>query len=152
MRLVWSDEPSMRFGGDYYHLRGAKPGPVPAHEIEIWLGVGGPRALALAGRAADGWLPSLGPIPKSRLLEMHARVDQAATEAGRDPSTIRRLLNVSGPVTADSQDGWAAELIDLAIHYRIGTFIFASQGDAEADQLRRFAEEVVPAVREQVGR
>ena len=44
-------------------LGGARPGPKPAHPIAIWLGTLMPRALALTGRVADGWIPEgYGPV------------------------------------------------------------------------------------------
>jgi hypothetical protein len=60
IRLMWSDQRSVRFDGRHYRLAGVKPGPRPVHPIGIWLGVGGRRTLALVGRTADGWLPSSG--------------------------------------------------------------------------------------------
>jgi alkanesulfonate monooxygenase SsuD/methylene tetrahydromethanopterin reductase-like flavin-dependent oxidoreductase (luciferase family) len=59
IRLVWSGQRNLRFEGEHYRLAGAQSGPVPAHPVGIWLGVYGPKALRLAGRVADGWVPSL---------------------------------------------------------------------------------------------
>ncbi|MEJ2601631.1 MAG: LLM class flavin-dependent oxidoreductase, partial [Anaerolineales bacterium] len=98
IRKVWSGERNLRFEGQHYHLRGAHSGPVPEHPIGIWLGVYGPRALRLAGRAADGWVPSFRGDLK-QIADMAARLDDAAGEAGRDPSSLRRILNVNGTIT-----------------------------------------------------
>ena len=154
IRLVWSGERNLRFSGDHYRLAGAHSGPVPVHPIGIWLGVYGPRGLRLAGRLADGWLPSLrGDL--TVLAEGSARIEEAASAAGRNPSDIRRLLNVNGQITNGPKlgllrgpvDQWVDELTDLAVGYGFDTFIFWGDGD---DQLSRFAEEVVPAVRSQI--
>jgi alkanesulfonate monooxygenase SsuD/methylene tetrahydromethanopterin reductase-like flavin-dependent oxidoreductase (luciferase family) len=154
IRLVWSGERNLRFTGVHYHLAGAHSGPVPVHAIGIWLGVHGPRALRLAGRLADGWVPSLrGEI--TRLGEGSARLDEAAVAAGRDPAGIRRVLNVNGQITDGARigllrgplDQWVDELTDLAVGYGFDTFMFWGEGE---DQLPRFAEEVAPAVRAQV--
>jgi alkanesulfonate monooxygenase SsuD/methylene tetrahydromethanopterin reductase-like flavin-dependent oxidoreductase (luciferase family) len=154
IRLVWSGERNLRFDGAHYRLAGAHSGPVPVHPIGIWLGVYGPRALQLAGRVADGWVPSLtGEI--SRLSEGSARIDDAAGQAGRDPAEIRRVINVSGQITDGAGlgllrgpvDQWVDELTDLAVGYGFDTFMFWGEGE---DQLPRFAEEVAPAVRSQV--
>jgi alkanesulfonate monooxygenase SsuD/methylene tetrahydromethanopterin reductase-like flavin-dependent oxidoreductase (luciferase family) len=51
---------SIKVYGEEYRVVGAKPGPVPAHDIGIWIGAYKPRMLRLVGRLADGWLPSLG--------------------------------------------------------------------------------------------
>jgi alkanesulfonate monooxygenase SsuD/methylene tetrahydromethanopterin reductase-like flavin-dependent oxidoreductase (luciferase family) len=154
IRLVWSGERNLRFNGVHYRLAGAHSGPVPVHPIGIWLGVYGPRALRLAGRVADGWVPSLtGNI--ARLSEGAARLDDAASAAGRDPAEIRRVVNVNGQITDGASQGllhgpinqWVDELTDLAVGYGFDTFLFWGEGE---DQLPRFAEEVAPAVRAQV--
>src|SRR5207248_457467 len=75
--------------------------PPPAHPIGIWLGVYKPRGLALVGRRADGWIPSLGYAQPGDLLEGNARIDEAAQAAGRDPAAIQRLLNVGGALDAE---------------------------------------------------
>ena len=153
-RLIWSGERNLRFDGRHYRLAGAHSGPVPAHSIGIWLGVYGPRAVALAGRVADGWVPSLrGDV--APLAAASARLDAAAAEAGRDPADIRRVLNVNGRITDGAHEGllqgpvdqWVDELTDLALGYGFDTFLFWGEGP---DQLPRFAEEVAPAVRAQV--
>ena len=153
-RLIWSGERNLRFDGRHYRLAGAHSGPVPAHPIGIWLGVYGPRAVALAGRLADGWVPSLrGDI--APLAAASARLDAAAAEAGRDPADVRRVLNVNGRITDGPREGllhgpvdqWVDELTDLAVGYGFDTFLFWGEGP---DQLPRFAEEVAPAVRAQV--
>jgi len=154
IRLMWSDQRSVRYDGEYYQLAGVHPGPQPAHKVGIWLGVGGPRMLALTGRAADGWVPSSAYAPPDVLPELHARIDRAAAAAGRDPATIRRIYNIFGTITdGDSRgpfDGppqqWIDKLSALALNGGMDTFLFGAQGDDLA-QVRRFAEEVVPGVR-----
>jgi alkanesulfonate monooxygenase SsuD/methylene tetrahydromethanopterin reductase-like flavin-dependent oxidoreductase (luciferase family) len=154
IRMVWSGERNLRFTGEHYRLAGAHSGPVPVHPIGIWLGVYGPRALQLAGRLSDGWVPSLRG-ETAFLSEGAARIDEAANAAGRDPAQIRRVLNVNGQITDGRREGllrgptdqWVDELTDLAVGYGFDTFLFWGEGD---DQLTRFAEEVAPAVRAQV--
>ena len=154
IRLTWSGERNLRFNGTHYRLAGAHSGPVPVHPIGIWLGVYGPRALRLAGRLADGWVPSLQ-REIAPLAEGSARLDDAAATAGREPSEIRRVINVNGQITDGARvgllrgpvDQWVDELTDLAVEYGFDTFMFWGEGE---DQLPRFAEEVAPAVRAQV--
>ena len=157
IRLMWSGERSVRFGGRYYQLAGVKPGPPPAHPIGIWLGVGARRTLALVGRAADGWVPSSGWATPDKLPGMHARIDEAAAAAGRDPAVITRVYNVWGGIDGTGgflQGGpaqWVDELTELAVEQGMDTFMFGPSQDPVL-QLRRFAAEVAPAVREQVAR
>jgi alkanesulfonate monooxygenase SsuD/methylene tetrahydromethanopterin reductase-like flavin-dependent oxidoreductase (luciferase family) len=156
IRLVWSGERNLRFGGRFYHLAGAHGGPPPAHQIGIWVGAYGPRALRLTGRLADGWVPSfrgqLQPV-----ADMAARLDEAAADAGREPGAIRRILNIGGMITDGRSeaplrgpvDQWADELTDLVTTHGFDSFLLWSEGE---DQLRRFAEEVVPAARARIAR
>ena len=110
--------------------------------------------LALTGRRADGWLPSLGYLQPGDLAAGNAIIDQAAQQAGRSPSAIRRLLNITGrfapagrgPLHGPAEQ-WAEELAELALRDGIDTFILGSD---DPDDLRRFAGEVAPAVRELV--
>jgi len=141
-RLIWSGNRGLRFNGNFYSLNGVNSGPRPAHKVEIWLGVYKPRGLALTGRLADGWLPSNLPPPV--LADGHARIDEAAARAGRQPSEIRRLYNIGGQITEGA-------LTELALEHGMDTFILWFEGDVES-QLRRFAAEVAPAVRRNVAR
>ena len=149
-RLIWSGERNLRYTGTHYSLAGAQSGPVPAHELGIWLGVYGPRALALCGRKADGWVPSMrgdGP-DQSVLVEMTARLDAAAEDASRDPAEIRRVLNLSAFESGQhgGADGLVEQLTELALGLGFDTFVFG--GDPAA--MPAYAEEVAPAVRARV--
>ena len=155
VRMIWSGERNLRFDGTHYRLAGAHSGPVPVHPIGIWLGVYGPRALRLVGRAADGWVPSLRPDDLAYLADGAARIDDAAAGAGRDPAEIRRVINIGGQITDGASIGLLRgpvgqlvdEITDLAVGHGFDTFMFGGAGE---DQLARFAEEVVPAVRAEV--
>lgn len=159
VRLCWSGERTIRFDGRHYRVAGLHPGPPPAHPIELWLGAYKPRILRLTGRLGDGWLPSFGYAPPESVPAMQRRVDEGAAEAGRDPSTVRRLYNVMGTIgdrgSAEPLQGdapqWIEELTRYVLELRFDGFVFWPATDALA-QLERFAEEVVPAVRETVAR
>ena len=141
IRAIWDPETrSVRHAGEHYTVDGAKPGPVPAHPIELWLGAYKPRMLALTGAQADGWLPSQAYAAPDALPDMNARIDAAAHAAGRPLSAIRRLYNLS-PGQAPEQ------LAALALEQGMSTFILAADDE---DEIRRFAAELAPAVRELV--
>ena len=152
LREFWAGE-SGRFEGEYYSTRGLRPGPRPAHDIPIWVGALKPRMLRVTGRLADGWIPSLAYAPPEALPEMNARIDDAATAAGRAPQDVRRLYNVHGRFGTGSgllqgtPGDWAEQLTDLAVGIGMSTFILATD---DPDALRRFAEEVAPLTRELV--
>jgi alkanesulfonate monooxygenase SsuD/methylene tetrahydromethanopterin reductase-like flavin-dependent oxidoreductase (luciferase family) len=154
---------SLRVDGRHYKLAGARPGPLPAHRIGIWLGAAKPRALALTGRLADGWVaPLMNYQPPAEALEAQAIIDGAARDAGRDPGDIRRIYNIPGafaptapaPASDTDQtivgppDHWVDVLTHLALDIGFDTFMLAAEPDP--DTLRTFAEEVAPAVSERV--
>lgn len=144
----------VRVEGQHYRVVGAKRGPAPAHDIQIWLGAYKPRMLTLTGRRAAGWLPSLAYLQPGDLAAGNTRIDEAALEAGRSPHDIRRLVNIDGQFLTGGRaflqgpaEQWADELAELALTDGMSTFILASD---EPDDLRRFAAEVAPAVRAMV--
>ncbi|RKN45375.1 LLM class flavin-dependent oxidoreductase [Micromonospora endolithica] len=156
IRQMWDTDSrgGVRVHGEHQRVVGAKRGPAPAHPVGIWLGAYKPRMLALTGRRADGWLPSLAYLQPGDLARGNAVIDDAAGEAGRSPTDVRRLLNIQGRFGAVGRgplDGpaeqWAEELADLALTDGVSTFILATD---DPDDLRRYAGEVVPAVLEQV--
>ena len=102
LRESWNGARSIRHHGRHYDLEGMKPGPAPAHPIGIWLGAAKPRALALTGRAADGWVaPMMVYVPPAEVPAAEELIDRAARDAGRDPGEIRRIYIVSGEFTAE---------------------------------------------------
>lgn len=139
IRLLWSGEHGIRFEGRFHHLAGAHSGPVPAHPIGIWLGAYRPRMLSLVGRLADGWVPSYGYLKAPELLEGNRRIDDAAVAAGRDPRSIRRVLN-AGMLDAST-------LVSLAVEVGMDTFLVTD----DEDEMGRFMKETAPRVVEEVG-
>ncbi|MEH1095353.1 LLM class flavin-dependent oxidoreductase [Micromonospora sp. CPCC 205739] len=144
----------VRVDGEFHRVHGAKRGPAPAHPVPIWLGAYKPRMLALTGRRADGWLPSLAYLQPGDLTAGNRVIDDAAEEAGRSHRDVRRLLNIAGRFAAAGRgplDGpaeqWAEELAHLALTDGVSVFIL---GTDDPDDLRRFAAEVAPAVRDLV--
>ena len=156
MRLVWSDERSLRFEGEFYSLKGMRPGPPPAHDIGIWVGAAGPRMLRLTGRLANGWVPSHFWAPPERLPELHEQIDAGAAEAGREPREIQRVYNLSGNIGAEGEGAlqgppgkWVETLSGFALEHGMDTFVYWPSEDHER-QVELFAAEVVPGVREAV--
>src|SRR5258705_2998480 len=143
IRLMWSGERNVRFDGKFYQLIGAQTGPKPAHPIGIWLGACKPRMLSLVGRLADGWVPSFGYFQPKDLLEGNQRIDEAATAAGRDPRSIRRILNAGGDISVE-------QFASLTVENGMDTYVIGGIEDPEA--LRWFASDVVPAVLEAVAK
>jgi len=145
IRLMWSGERGVHFEGKYYQLQGVHTGPKPAHPMGIWLGAYKPRMLSLIGRAADGWVPSLGRLQPDDLADGNARIDDAARAAGRDPRSIRRILNASAGVPPEL-------FVALTVDHGMDTYLIGDSGDDPESTMRRFAEEVAPRVRDSVAK
>jgi alkanesulfonate monooxygenase SsuD/methylene tetrahydromethanopterin reductase-like flavin-dependent oxidoreductase (luciferase family) len=165
IRLMWSGERIVSFEGRHYRLADAHPGPRPVHPIGIWLGAFKPRMLRLTGRKADGWLPSLGVLTRDELRAGNDRIDAAAEAAGRDPRSIRRIVNVQGvigdgpaPPRSELPVGylageplagpadWWAETIDGFFDDGFDTFVFWPV-DPTPGQVESLAGDVVPQLR-----
>ncbi len=158
IRGIWNTDErgGVRVNGSHYRVIGAKRGPAPTHPIGVWVGAYKPRLLRLTGRVADGWLPTLSYLPggPSDLEEMNAYIDEGAAAAGRDPSTVRRMLNISGQFTRSGRSflngpprQWAEDLAEVALTYGISAFLLAAD---DAPTVELFAAEVAPATRELV--
>ena len=75
------------------HESRMRPRPAQLPHPPIWIGGTGPRrTLPLVARYADVWHAFGSP---NSLREAMARLDQLATDAGRDPSTIMRAASLS---------------------------------------------------------
>jgi alkanesulfonate monooxygenase SsuD/methylene tetrahydromethanopterin reductase-like flavin-dependent oxidoreductase (luciferase family) len=137
IRATWAGEP-FSYHGTYYEAPDVRPGPRPAHDIGLWLGVSAPY------------------VPPDRLPELNETIS-AARDAGRDPGAITRLYNVMGRITTEDRDPfhgpvgrWVDTLTTLHAESQMNVFVFWPSGDRER-QSRVFAEQVVPAVRSAVG-
>ena len=161
IRDLWDGDATkpMFHHGDYYDVAGARRGPRPAHDINVWVGAYKPRMLALTGELGDGWLPSLEYVRGGLvgLAEANARIDDAAVAAGRAPSDIRRLLNfmrvdlspVSRGLLHGPAEQWVDDLTGLVLEHGMSTFLVAGDDPVVA---QRLGAEIAPAVRELVAR
>jgi alkanesulfonate monooxygenase SsuD/methylene tetrahydromethanopterin reductase-like flavin-dependent oxidoreductase (luciferase family) len=156
---------AVTFDGTVYHVSGLAAAAEPAPPI--WTGAVGPKSLAVTGRLADGWVPSRGSDWLSPLyLQARPVIDEAAAAAGRDPSDVVTIYNFGGRITAgplpQTRDGdgrwvggsvgqWVDELTTAVLEHQAAGFVFRSTDDSPAGvALGRWAEEIVPAVRQAV--
>lgn len=143
--------------GTYYRADSAARGPRPFHPIPIWVGAYKPRMLDLTGRLADGWLPTMEYVEGGLqgLAANNARIDDAAENAGRIPTEVRRLMNfMTVGMTATTQgllngppEVWVQQIAGMALEYGLSAFII---GGDDPSIIARFGAEVAPAVRELV--
>jgi hypothetical protein len=152
---VGSERALVRGTGPFYPIPGYPAGPPPAHRVGIWVGAMAPRALDLIGRLADGWIPGAGVSRIDAFPSLIARIDEAARAAGRDGSSIRRIVNLNGVITDGSRgegplDGPTAQWVDTLTGWArtlgIDSFVFWPP-DTGTAQVERFARDVAPAVR-----
>ena len=129
------------FAGQWFTLNEARNEPRPVQaKLPLWIGGGGEqRTLRVTARYADGWnVPFVTPeqfAHKNQVLDRHCE------DVGRDPSEIRRTVNVGIAWTDESlhrQFGNLAEAVrggvltgsDEQVIDRIGQYV-----EAGADQL-----------------
>jgi probable F420-dependent oxidoreductase len=163
MKRLWTEElPS--FEGEFYRFAplGAHPHPHQRPHPPIWVGGHTPAAIRRAGRLGDGWLPigarPPADLPPEEVAAGVAALRAAAARAGRDPSALRVCFS-TGVALADRPgerrpfQGTPDQVASDVQRYRaagVDRFVFAFGGgstDEFAARLRRFAEQVGPAIR-----
>jgi alkanesulfonate monooxygenase SsuD/methylene tetrahydromethanopterin reductase-like flavin-dependent oxidoreductase (luciferase family) len=150
IRAAWEGE-STRLDGVHYSTAGYRPGPLPVHPIEIWLGAYKPRMLRLTGTKGDGWLPSLGRMSPDEVKDGHRVIDEAAEAVGRNPRDIRRLVNLGAPAIGEDEGRRVGFLATLATEYGIDTFLTAPAG-SDPSEVEEFGNRIIPQVRDEVER
>jgi alkanesulfonate monooxygenase SsuD/methylene tetrahydromethanopterin reductase-like flavin-dependent oxidoreductase (luciferase family) len=156
------------FDGEFYQVHGIDPAPVPAPPV--WTGSVGPKSLAVTGRLADGWVPGrAADWLRPDYIASRRLVDAAAEAAGRDPAEVATIFNLPGQITAaplaatrdrltrrwvgGSPAQWIEELTTAVLDHGAAGFIYFITDDTPSDvALGRWAEEVVPAVREAIAK
>ena len=152
---LWS-EPAFSFDGPRYAVRRATMEPKPPNRIPVWVGTYGPRGLALAGRLADGWIPTLELALPDRARAMRDQIVSAASDAGRDPGEITCCYNLEislggkrdprPQVVSGSPDEVIERLLDfVALGFDAMNFILV--GPDHDEQRERLAHEVIPVLR-----
>jgi alkanesulfonate monooxygenase SsuD/methylene tetrahydromethanopterin reductase-like flavin-dependent oxidoreductase (luciferase family) len=155
MRSLWTT-PDFSYEGPVYRVERAPMEPKARRRIPIWCGTYGPRALAVTGELADGWIPSLGSAAPEEIPGMRACIDAAAQAASRDPGEITGAYNIpvrvepGGTGSAETVVGTADEVTERLIQL-IGLGFQAINimplGPGAREQMERIAAEVAPALR-----
>jgi coenzyme F420-dependent glucose-6-phosphate dehydrogenase len=92
IRLLWTEE-RVDFEGRFYRTRRATIYDRPIEPVPIYVAASGPLAAKLAGRAGDGFICTSGKDP-ALYHELLGKVAEGASEAGRDPAAIRRMIEI----------------------------------------------------------
>ena len=127
------------FDGRFVKLDQAQYRPLPVQRPHppIWIGGTGPRrTLPLVARWADAWHAFGTP---SEIAGMSGRIDQLATEAGRDPAAILRATSLSLSEPWDEVRRNAEAMGDVGVDYLICSW--PTEG---ADRVAEFVDTVMP--------
>jgi coenzyme F420-dependent glucose-6-phosphate dehydrogenase len=92
IRLLWREE-RVDFEGRFYRTERATVYDRPDDPVPIYVAASGPLAARLAGRAGDGFICTSGKDP-ALYEELLGNVAEGASQAGRDPATIRRMIEI----------------------------------------------------------
>jgi alkanesulfonate monooxygenase SsuD/methylene tetrahydromethanopterin reductase-like flavin-dependent oxidoreductase (luciferase family) len=128
--------------GRHHSVRDLEMEPKPTRPIPVWLGTFGPRALAVTGRLADGWIPSLGYMPVEEIPAMRRRIDGILNvNICVDPEAEPQPDVVTGSVRQV-----VSQLRDL-LGLGFTGFNFIVSGHGQIANMQRIAEEVLPVLR-----
>ncbi|MEQ4715533.1 LLM class flavin-dependent oxidoreductase [Nonomuraea sp. B19D2] len=168
VKLLSGGGAPVTYQGTHYQVNQIEPAPVAAPPV--WTGSVGRKSLAATGRVADGWIPGhAADWLSERYRASRPIIDEAAASAGRDPSEIRTVFNFPGritdrplPATRDrdgrwlggSVDQWVEELTGAVLEHGASGFTLFSTGHGAVDLtvLARWAQEIVPSVREAIAK
>jgi coenzyme F420-dependent glucose-6-phosphate dehydrogenase len=92
IRRLWTEE-RVTFEGEYYRTDRATIYDRPDEPVPIYVAASGPLAAKLAGRVGDGFICTSGKDP-ALYEELLANVAAGAEQAGRDPSTLKRMIEI----------------------------------------------------------
>jgi alkanesulfonate monooxygenase SsuD/methylene tetrahydromethanopterin reductase-like flavin-dependent oxidoreductase (luciferase family) len=145
--------PGVTLADPYYPLHGAtlEPGPMRRGGPPIWLGVGKPRGIALAGRFADGWpMPGNRPGDVAFFSEKRDEIRRAVEAAGRDPEAF----TFAAQLTCGDTDVELRETRQVAQNFlRAGAnhLIVSVPGRLGPNGMARMAAEVAAPLRDEIG-
>jgi coenzyme F420-dependent glucose-6-phosphate dehydrogenase len=112
IRRLWTEE-RVDFEGEYYRTEKATVYDRPEEPVPIYVAASGPLAAKLAGRVGDGFICTSGKDP-ALYEELLGKVAEGAADAGRDASSIRRMIEIKVSYDRDPEaarrnpEWWAA--------------------------------------------
>src|ERR671937_432758 len=102
MRRLWAEE-RVSYSGTYFKTSNATVYDRPAGGVPILIAAGGPQMAKYAGRVGDGFICTSGKgaeLYRDQLLPAFA---EGAREAGRDPATLEKMIEVKVSFDTDRQ-------------------------------------------------
>ena len=139
MRALWQG-PHAEFHGDFVDFPPVTCSPRPVNgSIPIVVGGDTERAIARAGKIADGYFPGEGNI--DRLKELITRVKQSAESNDRDPNSVK-ISAIFGTQMMSPEAG-VEEMRNAGVdRIMVPAFFFAGEGGM--DRLSEFGEKIIP--------
>ncbi len=148
---LWTEERT-NFDGRYYKMRNAVANPKPVQKPypPIWIGASGPSTIKLTARHANVWNTSgTDRSAVTKAVELSQQLDEACAAIGRDPSEIRRSIQLpAGDDPAEIVDRvrvfYEAGFTEIVIMLSGGSMLTAADPVKTAAML---AEKVLPELR-----
>ena len=139
MRALWQG-PHAEFHGDFVDFPPVTCSPRPVNgSIPIVVGGDTERAIARAGKIADGYFPGEGNI--DRLKELITRVKYSAESNDRDPNSVK-ISAIFGTQMMNPEAG-VEEMRNAGVdRIMVPAFFFAGEGGM--DRLSEFGEKIIP--------
>jgi F420-dependent oxidoreductase-like protein len=141
MRLLMTED-DVSFHGKHFQLNHAtyRPRPVQQPHPPVWIGADGERLmLPIVARRADVWHSSASFDVYHRKSQL---LDRLASEAGRDPASIRRAASVS----LDDEDAEVKRNIDRLLEIGV-SYIYLGWPSAGQARIEEFARRIMPDYR-----
>jgi len=171
------NEPRTTFSGKHFQVDDVSCLPAPQRKMPIWIGgTGEKRTLQIVAERADGWNAAY--LPPQEYARLNGVLDNWCTEIDRDPTTVRRGVNLMFNMSTDSasakaqQEAIAAQWGDNAERMKGGALLgdvdqvterilaYVEAGAQEinialrapwpADALDAYLDKVMPMVRNEV--
>ena len=139
MKALWQG-PHAEFHGDFVDFAPVTCSPRPVNgSIPIIVGGDTERAIARAGKIADGYFPGEGNI--DRLKDLIASVKRSAESNNRDPESVK-ISAIFGAQMMNPEAG-VEEMRSAGVdRIMVPAFFFAGEGGM--DRLSEFGEKIMP--------
>ena len=100
----------LRYRGTYFKMNKVKLWTLPEQPVPVYVAATGPQTLKWAGKTCDG-LITPGAAP-DKLRAILANFDAGAKEAGKDPSTMPKLLQLHVSWAESEQEAMQSALVE----------------------------------------
>jgi coenzyme F420-dependent glucose-6-phosphate dehydrogenase len=114
MRRLWTED-FVTFEGRYYRTRNATVYDKPPGQLPIYIAGTGGQAAKLAGATGDGFICTSGKPMELYRETLLPKLVEGATQAGRDPATIERMIEMKVSFDTDRQRALADTRIWAAL-------------------------------------